>query len=188
MDFRTTALLLIDIQQAYDHPQWGVRNNPYAEKKAQTLLFKFRERGLPIVHVQQVSDDPSSPFYSEQGRNPFKGEVFPLENETIIQTSTHNAFVNTSLETHLRNQGIDALILCGLTLNHSISTTIRMAKGLGFACGVVADACATFEQVGFNGKYYEADLLHEISLVNLHETFATIIDTNDVLVAIDPTF
>lgn len=56
-----------------------------------------------------------------------------------------------------------------------------MAGNLGFKTYVVSDGTATFHRIGHDGKMYKAEDIHAISLVNLHEEFATIIDTENVL-------
>ena len=54
-----TALLLIDVQQGFDDPYWGKRNNPDAEQKMAQLLHVWRAQKLPIIHVQHLSTNPA---------------------------------------------------------------------------------------------------------------------------------
>ncbi len=53
-----TALLVIDMQKAFDRPIWGERNNPQAEHQALRVLAYFRKHALPVLHVQHISDNP----------------------------------------------------------------------------------------------------------------------------------
>ena len=53
-----TALLVIDMQKAFDSPIWGERNNPQAEHQALRVLAYFRKHALPVLHVQHISDNP----------------------------------------------------------------------------------------------------------------------------------
>src|ERR1700753_2568085 len=46
------VLLLIDLQQAIDHPSWGERNNPHAETQVSRLLAYWRSRGGPGCHIR----------------------------------------------------------------------------------------------------------------------------------------
>ena len=50
------ALLLIDVQQGFDHPRWGPRNNPQAESQMARLIKAWREQGHPIIHVRQEDE------------------------------------------------------------------------------------------------------------------------------------
>ena len=63
-----TALLIIDMQKAFDNPIWGERNNPQAEQQALRVLAYFRKHGLPVLHVQHISDNPQSQFHNKQNQ------------------------------------------------------------------------------------------------------------------------
>ena len=51
-----TALLVIDMQKAFENPIWGERNNPQAEHQALRVLAYFRKHALPVLHVQHISN------------------------------------------------------------------------------------------------------------------------------------
>jgi nicotinamidase-related amidase len=59
-DTSTVALLVIDVQQGLASPSLGLRNNPQAESNIAKLLAAWRERDLPIVHIQHCSTEPDS--------------------------------------------------------------------------------------------------------------------------------
>ena len=63
-----TALLVIDMQKAFDNPIWGERNNPQAEQQALRVLAYFRKHALPVLHVQHISDNPQSQFHNKQNQ------------------------------------------------------------------------------------------------------------------------
>jgi nicotinamidase-related amidase len=72
------VLILIDQQEAMDHPKWGPRNNPGAEKNIARLLAAWRTRKMPIIHVKHDSTSPDSPFRPGQEGNDFKPLTAPL--------------------------------------------------------------------------------------------------------------
>ena len=179
------ALILIDIQQGFDHPaHWGERNNPGAEANAARLLDAWRKSGRPLVHVQHRSLTPGSPLAPGQPGCEHKPEVRPLPGEAIIGKHVNSAFIGTDLEAGLRARGIDTLVLAGLTTQHCVSTTARMAGNLGFVTVVAADACAAHAQTGHDGKRHPAEEVHEVSLATLHGEFAEVASTADILKAL----
>lgn len=175
-----TVLLLIDVQEGFDDPSWGRRNNPQAEEQIARLLKLWRTTRRPVIHVQHMSTEPASPLRPGQPGNEFKPFAQPQSDERIIQKHVNSAFIGTNLEEQLRENGWDTLVIVGLTTNHCVSTTTRMAGNLGFTTYVVADATATFDRTGPDGQYYRAEDIHNISLASLHNEFATVVDTKTV--------
>ena len=177
------ALLLIDVQQGLDDPRWGARNNPDAEQRIADLLAAWRAASRPVVHVQHLSTEPASPLRAELPGNAFKPEAMPIDGEPVFRKHVNSAFIGTELESHLRERGIDSLVVVGITTDHCVSSTVRMAGNLGFEVTVVEDATATFERVGPDGTRYSADLMHRVTLASLHGEFATVRSSRDVLAA-----
>lgn len=177
------ALLLVDIQKGLDDWEFygGNRNNPYAEENAATILERFRELKWPIYHVRHSSTNPDSPLHATKPGFQIKDEVKPIAEEPIITKNVNSAFIGTDLESTLKNDAIDTLIIVGLTTNHCISTTTRMAANLGLNTYLILDATATFDRKGLNGELFEAELIHQTCLANLNEEFAEILDTSTLL-------
>ena len=180
---RGAALLLIDVQQGFDAPGWGERNNPDAERNIARLLEAWRNAGWPVLHVQHISVEPGSVLGPGQPGSELKPEAMPAPDEPLFQKNVNSAFIGTDLEAQLRERGIEALVLVGLTTNHCVSTTARMSGNLGFDTYVVDDATATFDRVGHDGRQYDAAEVHAISLASLHGEFATVLGTDEVLAA-----
>jgi nicotinamidase-related amidase len=178
------ALLLIDVQQGLDDPRWGARNNPQAEQRIADLLAAWRASGRPVIHVQHLSLAPHSPLRAELPGNAFKIEALPIKGEPIFQKHVNSAFIGTDLEAYLRTHGIDSLVMVGITTDHCVSSTARMAGNLGFRVTVVEDATATFEREGPDGTHYSADVMHGAALASLHGEFATVQRASDVLTAL----
>ncbi|ALQ67104.1 cysteine hydrolase family protein [Bacillus thuringiensis] len=176
------ALIIIDVQKAFQLPYWGQRNNLFAEENMRMLLEEWRKRKRPVFHIQHVNkENAQSMFYEGVETVNFKEEVQPLPGEVVIQKSVNSAFIGTNLEEQLRKNKCNAVVIVGLTTNHCVETTTRMAGNLGFTTYLVSDATATFNRKGLDGKEYSAEDIHNMTLVNLHEEFATIVTTKEAL-------
>jgi nicotinamidase-related amidase len=173
------ALILVDIQQGFeDLTYWGgERNNPNAELRASELLEIWRERHLPIFHVQHCSTIPTSLLHESNPGNEFNELVTPWAGEPIIKKNVNSAFIGTGLQAQLDKAGITKLVIAGLTTDHCISTTTRMAGNLGYDTYLVSDATATFNKKGINGQNYPAELIHQTALASLQDEFASIVTT-----------
>jgi nicotinamidase-related amidase len=174
------ALLLIDIQKGFDDiAYWGgQRNNPNAENRAAELLELWRKNDLPVFHIQHCSTIPTSLLNETNEGNAFKDIVKPNDGEPIIKKNVNSAFIGTTLKEQLDNGKIRTLVIVGLTTDHCISTTTRMAGNLGYETFLVSDATATFNKKGIDGQNYPAELIHETALASLNEEFATVVTTD----------
>ena len=179
-----STLLVVDLQLGFDQPRWGRRNNPHMEDRAAELLRAWRTAGQPVVHVRHMSTDPASPLRPGQPGNAFKAETAPVAGEAVIEKRVNSAFIGTSLEADLRRAGCQELTIIGLTTNHCVSTTARMAGNLGFATWVVSDGTAAFDRVGPDGIAHRAEQIHAIALSDLHGEFATVLDAAAAIAAL----
>jgi nicotinamidase-related amidase len=181
---QNAALLIIDVQKGFDAPRWGRRNNPQMEARIADLLGAWRASRRPVIHARHMSVDPASPLRPGQPGNEFKDGAAPRSGEAVIEKRVNSCFIGTPLEATLRRAGTGALVIAGLTTNHCVSTTTRMAGNLGFATWVVGDATAAFDRTGPDGVAYAAEQIHAIALSDLHGEFATVVDTAAVLAAL----
>ena len=173
------ALILIDIQKGFDNLEYwgGQRNNPNAENNAGELLEVWRKNQLPIFHIQHCSSSPTSLLNEANEGNEFKDIVKPIGAEPIIKKNVNSAFIGTDLKERLDKEKITKLVIVGLTTDHCVSTTTRMAGNYGFDTFIVSDATATFNKKGLDGQDFSAELIHETALASLNGEFATVVTT-----------
>ena len=177
------TLLLIDWQKGFsDVDYWGGgRNNLDAEANGLKLLQKWRDQSNPIIHCRHHSQDPKSLLRLEKPGGDYIIGFEPREGEVEFIKNVNSCFIGTDLETHLKRHGLERLVICGLTTNHCVSTTTRMAGNLGFEVELVGDASATFDRQGPDGTIYLAQQVHDISLANIHNEFCQVVMTEDIL-------
>ncbi len=131
------------------------------------ILAAARRIGMAVVHTREghlpdLSDCPpakrlrsdvaGAPIGSlgPLGRLLIRGEyghdfidaLQPIPGETIIDKPGYGAFYATDLAASLKQRGIDSLILCGVTTEVCVHSTLREAVDRGYRCVTVSDACA----------------------------------------------
>lgn len=178
-----SALILIDWQVGFDLPGiWGgARNNPNAEARAAVLLAVWRTRDHPIFHVIHDSQSAESVLRLDAPGGAFKPTLAPIAREPMIVKRVNSGFIGTDLEAQLRTNEITHLTICGLTTNHCVSTTVRMAGNLGVEVDLIGEACATFDRRAADGMFYPAQLVHDLSLANIDGEFCRVRSVNDAL-------
>jgi nicotinamidase-related amidase len=183
------ALILIDIQQGFDNINYwgGERNNPDAELNARKLLDHWRANNLPLFHIQHCSVNPESLLNENNPGNAHKDIVKPLPGETVIKKSVNSSFIGTDLQKQLDVAGIDTVVIVGLTTEHCVSTTTRMAGNYGYDTYVVADATAAFSKTGIKGEHYSAEEVHLSALAQINNEFTTVLNTDEIIQAFKKT-
>ncbi|MFB9994718.1 cysteine hydrolase family protein [Deinococcus oregonensis] len=180
---QTTALLVIDVQEAFSEiEQTGAkRNNPQAMPNIVRLLAAFRSGRAPIFHVRHASTEPDSRFRPDRPGYAVMPQARELPNEPVIVKTVNSSFIGTDLEARLHAAGVTILVVCGATTNHCVETTTRMAGNLGFETLLVADATWTFDRTGSDGTVFPAEQIQAMTLANLSGEFAEIVQTDEVL-------
>ncbi len=181
------ALVLIDIQKGFeDIAYWGgERNNLDAEQNMEKLLALWRTNKLPVFHVKHCSTNPNSPLAKGNPGNDFLDFIIPQKDESVIEKEVNSAFIGTNFQEQLKQQNINNLVIIGLTTDHCVSTTTRMAGNFGFTTYLVEDAVATFNKTGAKGENYSAQLIHDTAIASLKDEFATIVSTASLTRAIN---
>jgi nicotinamidase-related amidase len=134
----------------------------------QALLRQARELGMFVVHTREghrpdLSDAPRAKVErgapsmrigapGPMGRILIRGEaghaiiaaLQPVEGEPVVDKPGKGAFFATDLDRLLGYRGIDTLIVCGVTTEVCVHTTVREANDRGYRCIVPSDACASY--------------------------------------------
>jgi nicotinamidase-related amidase len=185
-----TALLVIDVQKGVNVlNHWGGpsgrRNNPNAEATIAKVLACWRDKKLPVFYTRHDSREATSPLRVGIPSGEFIEELEPKTGEAILLKDVNSAFVGTRLEIELRRRRIHRLVLLGFFTNFCIETTARMANNLGFDSYVVHDACATTNRIGVNGEDFDPDLVHAVSIANMHREFCTVLSADSIVALLD---
>jgi biuret amidohydrolase len=139
-----------------------------AVRPCMALLEAVRRRGMLVIHTREghrpdMSDAPKAKVErgdprlrigakGPMGRILIRGEpghdivpdLYPKANETVIDKPGKGAFYGTDLHPILTNRGIENLVVCGVTTEVCVHTTVREANDRGFRCIVPSDCCGSY--------------------------------------------
>jgi nicotinamidase-related amidase len=179
-----TALIPIDVQQAFESPPWPKRNNPAMEANGQRLLAAWRASGRPLIHVKHDSVVPGSALASSHPGNAFRPGFEPQGDEPLVAKSVNAAFIGTDLDLRLRRLGVTSVVLFGISTDMCVSTTARVAANLGYRTIVIGDACYCFDQPDADGGIIPADDIQRAHLATLRAEFAEVVDSDALIAAL----
>jgi ureidoacrylate peracid hydrolase len=159
------ALIVIDMQNGFCRPE-GFMNKiglDYTTSEAAVgpvgrLLASSRDAGIPIFFTRYTLNED----YSDAGlilelfpaikeargivRDTWDADIVdelkPLPGERVVDKTRYSAFYDTDLEQQLRNLGVDTLIVCGVTTNICVESTVRDAFFRDIRVVVPSDATA----------------------------------------------
>ena len=175
------ALLVVDVQRAFEDPSWGERNNPDCERNVARLVDDFRDRGEAVVFVRHDSDEPGTTLAPGSPGNAFN-DVVSGDPDLLVTKSVNSAFLGRQdLDGWLKERGIGRVAVCGITTNHCCETTARMGGNLGYDVDFVLDATAAFAMTAPDGTTFDAETVARMTAANLDGEFATVVSTAEYL-------
>src|SRR5919198_715246 len=159
-DLNRTALLVIDVQRAFEDADfWGARNNAECEANVGALIGAWRAAGRPLVYVRHDSVEPGSPLTPGTPGNEFM-DVVSGEPDLLVTKHVNSAFYgDPDLAGWLRATGVEAIVVCGIQTNMCCETTARVGANLGFEMSFAIDATHTFDLDDHEGGTIAADEL-----------------------------
>ena len=181
-----TALLVIDPQKGVnDCAHWGGdgghRNNPDAEARIAGLLAAWRSASLPVYFTFHDSREAASPLKLSLDSGKAIAGLEPAAGDQVIVKDVNSGFIGTGLEVKLRRDRVSRLVVAGFFTNMCVEMTVRGAGNMGYDTYLAHDACAASNRAAFAGDGFDAELVHRMSVANLHGEFCTAVDTADLI-------
>jgi len=189
-----TALVVVDMQRAFLSADGSlakagidIAGLKKALEPCRRLLASARRAGVPVIHTRYVY----RPDYADGGvlvkyimpqlreveslaagtpDMEIVGELAPADGEIVIDKNRPSAFYATNIEPILNGLGVDSLVVCGVTTNICVETTVRDASQRDYKVFVPRDATGELEQLRYDG-----------ALAGMAWVFAKIVDSDDVI-------
>jgi nicotinamidase-related amidase len=178
-----TALLVIDVQQSFEHrPYWDPSDAPAFLDRLQSLVDGAKTRQIPIARIFHVEE--SGAFSLESGHVKTMTSLSIAPNITIYK-HRHSALVGSGLSVWLTERGIQHLIVSGIRTEQCCETTTRHASDCGYDVDFVSEATLTFAMTDRHGRQWTAaDIKARTELV-LEGRFARVLTAAEALAAFD---
>jgi len=168
LDPRTTALLVIDVQNTYledkDTAEETERWRPFYERMRNVvipnnarLIAECRNRGVEVIFARIACLKPDGRDRSLSQKKPgfnylllpkdrpdaqIVPELEPREGEIVVLKTTDSALTGTNLRLILHNMGIKDVIVSGIFTDQCVSSTVRSLADESYGVVVVDDCCA----------------------------------------------
>ena len=139
-----------------------------AVKPCAAVLSMARNLGMLVIHTREghkpdLSDAPPAKVErgapslrigddGPMGRILIRGEpghdiipaLYPIEGEFVVDKPGKGAFYATAFGDILKQHNIENLLVCGVTTEVCVNTTVREANDRGYRCIVLGDCCASY--------------------------------------------
>lgn len=168
------CLLIIDVQEAMflDPDHRPIKEKTLIEN-IQLLLKKARSSNTPIIYIQHTDKDglfekmkPSWQIYNK---------IKPAEQDIVIEKSSWDAFLKTTLDETLKSLSINHLVIAGMQTEFCLDTSIRSGYSLGYDITVARDGHSTYSNAILTG---EQIISHHSSI--WHGRFAQLVNSMDI--------
>ena len=196
IDFKKTALIVIDMQNAFVEQNAGHAWIPEAAstcKNINKLSEKLRQYGSKIVWILNTYTDESSESWSHFHKSLSTNSLFKLRSECMaegsyghklykdlitadedifVKKTRYSAFIqgSSNLNEILQKLNIDTLLISGTATNVCCESTARDAMMLNYKTIMISDACSA-----------ENDDLHSASLSSFILNFGDVLTTEEII-------
>ncbi|GBQ27993.1 hydrolase [Gluconacetobacter azotocaptans] len=187
LDPRTTALVLIDLQNGITGLPLAPRSGDEVLETSRRLAARFRQAGAPVVLVRvafsadfgdappQNVDAPTSRAALDSLRPDWStlAEGLAQPTDIVVTKRQWGAFYGTELDLQLRRRGIRTIVLGGVATNFGVESTLRHAWELGYDVVVAEDACAS-----------RSSDLHDMAIRHIFPRLSRVTDAASVTLAV----
>lgn len=159
----STALLIIDVQQALCYGEYAAFEAARVIERINLVSRKARAAGAPVVVIQHESRGGPLDHGTDGWRLADGLDV--QSTDILVRKTATDSFHNTELQSVLRARGVTRLVICGLQSEFCVDTTTRRALALGYPVALVSDAHSTLDNSVLSAAQISAH--HNETLANI---------------------
>ncbi|MHA0317696.1 hydrolase [Sphingomonas melonis] len=181
-DPRTTALILIDLQDGIIGGDKGPHSAADVVARGKALAARFRSAGAPVVLVHVGFTPDTMPSRTvDQPRLPAEGtppefhtlvEGLRQDGDIVVMKHHWGAFIGTDLDLQLRRRGVKTVVIAGIATNFGVESTARSAWELSYDVVIVEDASTS-----------RSAELHAFAIEHILPQIARVVQSDDVMLA-----
>ncbi|MEN6466830.1 MAG: cysteine hydrolase family protein [Syntrophaceae bacterium] len=169
------ALLVIDVQNEYFTSRVKITHPPGSLDNILRMMDCARGRGIPVIVVQHTAPQKDSPVFRKGtdawGLHP---EIASRKYDLLVEKNLPGSFTGTGLESWLRDNRVDTVVISGYMTQMCCDTTARQAFHLGFAVEFISDATGTLSITNSAGSVTDEEL-HRAVLVTQAMRFSKVL-------------
>ena len=183
MSYPRTALLVIDVQQSFEHrPYWDASDAPAFLDRLQFLVDGAQARQIPVARIFHVEE--SGAFSLESGFVKTMASLSIAPDVTFYK-HRHSALIGSGLAVWLTERGIQHLIVSGIRTEQCCETTTRHASDCGYDVDFVSEATLTFPMTDRHGRDWAAAEIKARTELVLNGRFARVLSAGEALARLD---
>ncbi|KZT06531.1 Isochorismatase hydrolase [Laetiporus sulphureus 93-53] len=168
---------LLDAFRRYGFPIFHTREGHRPDLSTVSSRDRFRSHNVPSgLGIGDMGPLGRLLIRGERGHD-IVDELYPRPGEPIVDKPGKSAFTYTDFELLLKVRGVQNLVLCGVTTDVCVSSTMREANDRGYDCLLVTDATGA-----------GLDELHSATVKGVQMEggiFGAVADTADVIEAVE---
>lgn len=169
------ALLVIDVQNEYFTGKVKITHPPGSLDNILKIMDCARANGIPIAVVQHTAPQKDSPVFRKGTEGwDLHPEIACRKHDHLVEKNLPGSFTGTDLESWLRANQVDTVVICGYMTQMCCDTTARQAFHRGFAAEFIADATGTLAISNSAGSV-TAEELHRAILVTQAMRFSKVL-------------
>lgn len=183
MSCSTTALLVIDAQQSFQHrPYWSTADAPAFFDRMQALIDGAKARGIPVVQIFHVEESGAFSLTSGYVKTLAGLAVAP---DAVFYKRRHSALIGSGLAVWLTEHGMQRLLVSGIRTEQCCETTTRHASDCGYSVDFISEATLSFAMTDRVGRQWCADEIKARTELVLDGRFARVLSVDEALAAVD---